>query len=74
VTNQPLTPAEHRKVRANAWLMYCRQAAEWGGPVAVPSCRLESEVPKPPDPKAIHPHKRSWHYRPKARKPKGGNA
>jgi hypothetical protein len=72
MTNAPLTPDEHRQVRANAWLMACRVAADWGGPVAIPSAVTADERPKPPDPLAVHPHKRSWHYRPASRKPKGG--
>ena len=65
-----LTPAEHRTIRAKAWLMYCRYLRNPYTPV---TAQTEAERPKPPDPVAVHPHKRSWHYRPASRKPNGGN-
>lgn len=68
-----LTPAEHRQVLAAAWLMYARFAAGWQGYNPLPSARLESERPKPPEP-GPHAHRRNYrHYNPATRKPKGHN-
>jgi hypothetical protein len=64
-----LTPQDHTRIRANAWLMWQRQLADWGGPVAIPSAVTADERPKPPEP-GPHAHRRDYaHYTPKA---KGG--
>ena len=62
-----LTPDEHRAVLANAYLMWRR----WlDNPYAPVTAQTAEERPKPPDPRAVHPHMRSWHYDPRTREPR----
>lgn len=66
-----LTPAEHRQVRANAYLMWRRWLAEDDWCTPQPTARLEPEPQEPPQKSATHPHMRSWHYDPRTRKARG---
>lgn len=62
-----LTPDEHRAVLANAYLMWRRWLAEDDWCTPQPTARLEPEPQEPPQNPRVHPHMRSWHYRPGTR-------
>lgn len=66
-----LTPDEHRKVRADAFLMWRRWLANPYTPV---TAQTADERPSPPDPNAVHEHRKGYHYRvrPTHPTPKGG--